>query len=502
MHLTFTTAFIYLLVLLPFIHVSAQEWTYEGSRDFRNFASDSWVDEYGNSYHNITHTSISKNKYGRTDYKYLLILDSNGKFNGMVHIKGCVNRSRILPFANGNFLSVGHNCNPDSTLEPDSRLFDRNGNLLRKGMGFSFSQINYVRTEEGYSLFFRNYLHSTMPTMEFRHIDWDFNIESNMQDLTGLMVPGKSLGTDPFYAPVQGTDGRWLFNAHHGTKQKDLGLSPEWSFVYLTDGDKIYRQFPKDQRNVRVRGMQACQDGYAVLLSEKNGQEYSMTVHILNRHAKPKRKIPVDVLPGQLDRFLVLPDRFIITKSVKDRQTGLHYILLSYDFDGNLLSERILHSNDKVNILSMLPFGDSGLLLAGSVSPSKTDRYAMIWKLDLSDNLSQKPSEDLPDISPQPASPIEEMSIDEVNDEVMSVAVYPNPASIYINFALENANATTTRNQLKVFSMNGRLMHQALLTHSFYELSIESFPPGTYSYQIINLHDKKEFIAGKFVKIE
>jgi len=237
---------LYCLLHLLANPIHAQEWRYEGTKENRNsIFGGSWLDEQGNSYHNVQLAKRSGKSTSAITGKHLLILDKNGRFKGIIQVNGCQNRSPLLPFSKDRLVSLGHNCNTDTVETPDMRLFDKSGKLLATGPSYGLSHMSTVRTESGYTAFFKDGIHSTKPTVEMRQIDWDFNMKSTTLNLSSYLVDGKKLGMVPNLPAVQGADGKWLVDAFLGTPQKDGGLSTDWPFVYLTDGKKTLGRFPK-----------------------------------------------------------------------------------------------------------------------------------------------------------------------------------------------------------------------------------------------------------------
>jgi len=250
-----------------------------------------------------------------------------------------------------------------------------------------------------------------------------------------------------------------------------------------------------------IYGTQAYRDGYAVMMLERNGEAGDLVLYLLDQKAKHQKTIKLDLLPSQFDCFLIHNDHILVFSNDYDPQQGRRYTLRLFDMDGNLKSNRVLH-NDRVIASAVLPYGASSIMVAGAIVPKKADTYSFVWKLDIEPPTepTQAPLVAAAETEPELPSPIADMTIDDVDETVLSVAVFPNPASIYIHFTLENTATPNTNFQLQVFSMNGRMVHQVVLDRPYYELRIAELPAGTYSYQLQNLDDKKEFISGKFIK--
>ncbi|MCU0346898.1 MAG: T9SS type A sorting domain-containing protein [Saprospiraceae bacterium] len=504
------TAYLLYCLLTPVAWPAhAQEWRYEGSREYMNSVfGGSWLDEQGNSYHNVQLSKLTSKSASATTGSRLMILDKNGRFKGIVQVSACQSRNPLLPFSGDRLLSLGHNCNVDTVETPDMRLFDKSGKLLTKGPSHGLFNMSTVRTESGYTAFLKNSFHAPKPVLEIRQIDWDFKVKTKVLKLSSYLVKGKKLGM-VHEQPVQGSDGRWLVDAFLGTPQKDGGLTTDWPFVYLTDGNKLLGRFPKKNTiNGAVFGTQAYQDGYAVMMMERTTEIVGdLVLYLLDSKANHRKTIHLPVLPSRFERFLIHHDHILLFSNDYDPQLGQSYVLRIFDMDGALVSERVLEEN-RARSSAVIPFGEKSIMVAGGIIPKKANNYSFVWKLDLELPNELAPTLPVaavtePELEPTPAplSYIEDMTIDEVDERILSVAVFPNPASIFINFTLENPATPNPRYQLRVLSMNGRTVHQALLNQPSYELRIAELPPGTYSYQLQNLDDKKEVLTGKFVKV-
>jgi hypothetical protein len=83
-----------------------------------------------------------------------------------------------------------------------------------------------------------------------------------------------------------------------------------------------------------------------------------------------------------------------------------------------------------------------------------------------------------------------------VNTEFQSkLKVFPNPANQSINFYLEDINDCT----LFVFSTDGRLIHQQMISSESSNIELSNWESGVYIYQIFD-KNKTPLAGGKFIK--
>ncbi|MCC6725030.1 MAG: hypothetical protein IT258_11005, partial [Saprospiraceae bacterium] len=179
-----TAYLLYCLLTLGANPSYAQEWRYEGSKEYMNSVfGGSWLDEQGNSYHNVQLSKLTSKSASATTGSRLMILDKNGRFKGIVQVSACQSRNPLLPFSGDRLLSLGHNCNVDTAETPDMRLFDKSGKLLIKGPSHDLYKMSTVRTESGYKAFLNNGFHTKKPLLEIRQIEWNFKVETKMLKL-------------------------------------------------------------------------------------------------------------------------------------------------------------------------------------------------------------------------------------------------------------------------------------------------------------------------------
>jgi len=80
-------------------------------------------------------------------------------------------------------------------------------------------------------------------------------------------------------------------------------------------------------------------------------------------------------------------------------------------------------------------------------------------------------------------------------EETSSVNVYPNPASDFVKFEMEN---NVDNLELSVFDNAGRQIKQLTFNGKSAEINLSNFPAGVYSYRITN--SDKLMDSGSFVK--
>ncbi|MCC6727440.1 MAG: T9SS type A sorting domain-containing protein [Saprospiraceae bacterium] len=491
---------------------TAQEWRYEGPKTNANSAGYSWTDAAGNSYHNISEHR-NTGTFGRIHAKSLLVLDKDGNFNGRVQIGGCRSRSLLLPFNEGRYLTNDYDCIGDQSGHLDSRVFDHKGRLLFSGDGFKFSQFTSVMTPNGYTAFSVSMRPQGPPKLGIRDIDWDFNMDESELDLSEMMRSERPMFVKNDIQPVRTSQGQWVLAVIYGQEgESRTVMTPTSGALFLTDGKRITGRMDFEGPNEQVEALQLVDNQVAVLTVEGVSTGHGMKrLYFLDEQHLALSGTPLSL--GNLmylDAFLITEEHIVLTQNHYDWEhwENTHYSLSVLDRSGNLLSQRTLEGH-RAHCHSLLPLGKNSLLLSGEVVLSDSMSYSLVMRLNIVPDKNGSMSKVLAPVEPQaeapPAtiSPIGNMTIEELSPVAISVAVYPNPASISINFALKQPDPSGQQSfELSVFSMEGKLMRQAQFQSDSYELDIADYPPGTYAYRILASGEKLEVLSGKFVKLQ
>ena len=84
--------------------------------------------------------------------------------------------------------------------------------------------------------------------------------------------------------------------------------------------------------------------------------------------------------------------------------------------------------------------------------------------------------------------------IDEAHDNGLKVAIaYPNPGNSQLNIRTALSNS-----YIKVYDLNGKIIHKQELSDNITSINAESWPPGVYVWKVVS--DGKEAESGKWVK--
>jgi len=101
--------------------------------------------------------------------------------------------------------------------------------------------------------------------------------------------------------------------------------------------------------------------------------------------------------------------------------------------------------------------------------------------------------------NPEEISQVSQVTFQTVSTETISASIFPNPASLYINFELKTKSAL--RCTIAVFDGSGRQLHKDTFEGNNYTLPLDRFVPGTYFYRLQFSSTQEKILSGKFVKI-
>ena len=87
-----------------------------------------------------------------------------------------------------------------------------------------------------------------------------------------------------------------------------------------------------------------------------------------------------------------------------------------------------------------------------------------------------------------------QVSVAEHLKNTISIAVYPNPASLMVNFKTESKDVNT----IQVTDVVGRIVDVQSFSSSFLSLNTQSYNAGVYFYTVLD-KNKNSLKTGKFI---
>ncbi len=421
--------------------------------------------------------NINVNNY-KTDY--LMTLHMDGYLESITYLNECGVNSELVPFTNGTLLTSGFNCFYEGNREYDSRVYSKEGKLIKKGPAFGKGSYKYLKVESGYQ-FIKNPYNYKFEEVTLGSIDWDFNIEESIISTKRMTHP--DFGIAPAGGNLCQTKSGYIVTGFdYGEVKSKNRMTPKGGFVsaFDTENKRLMWQYPQSP------------DGY-VLRRFRNNDHLIGLFRMKMGSSRSLLEI-IDESGRLLNSFEIRGDKPVDFVVLKDKIIALfrHHIT-AYTHDGEVIREYQYDSEKRFKQSRIQKINESEYLVLGYTSSFET---AVIRRLSFEEaTVTTSEEEELPIVKG--------VQIDEVDEEVISLSLFPNPASIYINFRLNGDLKADAKYIVEIFDMDGKPVFSQEFDQSEIELEISTLPSGQYFYRLFNADrqmDTKIF-SGKFIKI-
>ncbi|HUR32044.1 MAG TPA: T9SS type A sorting domain-containing protein, partial [Saprospiraceae bacterium] len=406
----------------------------------------------------------------------MIALDANGRFNGMMMMNNPNAEATFAPFGQGRYISQYRG----------SSVFDAQGNLIASGRGIGGNHFARVTTTNGHVYFSKPIDHFKFSYMTIGKISYDFEIDEDSISLQSLAIEGFGI-CNRYQKPARTSQGVWI--VPFGVGPVDVGMSTEHSFVCAIKDEKILWKFP-----------QLLTDHSAIALTAE-GERIGV---VLSAYRQTNQFFLLDN-NGQVQTQF----DFQVTERVEDvRMNQEHVAILTnnslyvYTMDGVQVSHTLLTNDFLINPTEFEVIGNGQYIIAGNYQGQAT-----IIRISMPNPVSPSRPDDQVDLyqgnqsrdNQQETTPVSQVTLQTLSAETISASVFPNPASLYINFELKNRPAFPCT--IAVFDGSGQQLHQDTFEGNNYTLPLDRFVPGTYYYRLQFSSSQEKILSGKFVKI-
>ena len=462
-------------------------WEYEVNAPVKNIPADYWFDEEGNGYFNIRKQNpVHKNQYDQS--LFLLKLNKDGLYRGSTFVNNCTSSALLLPFGEGQLMSSGYNCDSDTSKNVvDSRIFDYVGNVLAKGQGFKGNYFASIQTENGFTFFSKPTRNFSYTYLSMGYIDDDFNISHDTINLKQIEKTGLGI-VNAYNDPIQMSDKSWVVPMNYG-KVEGGGIGVDHGVVLGIKDANLQWSYPDTLSAYKLKHLSSNENKAAILMRK-------------SRNYDPKLLVILDEKGNEVNHFYFRPGF-----SVQDLLlTKEHIILLAshkivlYDHQGNLVSEFNFNDRNYSRPKNMKLDREGNLYFVANKYGS-----SVIVKMGFETLSSADEPDEIAlslDILSKGQQTISSAHFNKVSEQTLSVSVFPNPASVYINFVLKEQPSLLGSYTIQIFDATGKPMHQDTFKGNRYELFLDKYISGTYMYRIFNNSgDPSEIVSGSFIKI-
>jgi len=463
------------------------EWEYVVDAPVRNIPSDYWFDEAGNGYFNIRKQNpIHNNQFDQS--LYLLKLDKDGKFKRSTFVNNCTSSAMLLPFGENQLLSSGYNCDSDTSRNVvDSRVFDYVGNVLAKGRGFKGNYFASIQTDKGYTFLSKPTKQFSYTYISMGHIDHDFTIQHDTISLKQVEREGLGI-VNAYVTPMLMEDKSWVVPMNYG-EVTGSKIAVDHGTVFGIKDAQLQWSYPDTLSAYKLKHISAHKDKVALYMRK-------------SRNYDPRLIVLMDQEGNELHHFYFRPGfsarDLLLTKD--------HIILMAshklvyYDYQGNFVSEFDFNHQNYSRPRNMKGDKEGNIYFVATKYG-----HSAIVKIGFDEPSLEEPTDETEialDSLKEAKESIASVHFNKVSEQTLSVSVFPNPASVYINFVLKENSVSKGPFIIQIYDAAGKPMHEDRFEGNQYELFLDKFISGTYIYRIIDTAEgNTEFVSGSFIKI-
>ncbi len=455
-------------------HLEAQtlEWRYVFDYPVNTWSGDLLVDEDQHVFLNISTQRMDSSYRGGG----MITLDAKGRFNGMIMMNDPDAEATFAPFGKGRYISQYRG----------TSVFDAQGNLIASGQGFGGNHFARVTTTNGHVYFSKPIDWFKASYLTIGRVSNDFQIEKDSISLQSIAIEGLGL-SNPYTKPAMTSDGVWIVPFNSGPVNG--GMSIEHSFVCAIKGEKILWKFPQSLKDYPDISVTTEDERIGVVLSAGS---MANQFFLLDNNGQVRTQFDFQVTGNVADVRLNHDNVAILTNNS----------LYVYTLDGVLVSDIAITNDFLINPTEFEVVDNGDFIIAGNYQG-----HATIIRISMSEAFSPSGTNDqvdlslsdkLPDNSHE-TSPVSQVTLQTVSAETISASIFPNPASLYINFELKNNSSLHCT--ITVFDGSGKQLYKDTIDGNNYTLPLDRFVPGTYFYRLQFSSSQEKILSGKFVKI-
>ena len=483
------------LLLNPELFSQSIVWEYEVETPYRNTPRFFWVDHDGNGFYNMNREDPEYPSRNYTHF-FLLSLDANGKFAGANHVKDCASPTDLLPFGDKFFVSSGNNCLGQFRNSRDTRIFNKEGELIKTGKAFDGTYHAKVKGKDGYTFFSDKLGFEDFETMTIGHIDWDFNFSSNTIPMHSLKIDTLGI-VNNFRDPAQFDTGSWAIPFNYGKVKNNNQISIQHGIVVGVKEDEIKWTYPSSINSFTLEELSSHKNRLAVVMKSKKLKTTLFT--LLDSNGNVLTEIPIKV--SSIKDVILTDDELLVL--------GRHSIS-KFKLNGELVLSSINYHNNKTVEQTKMSLLANGDIIVTGIRDNNTVIRRIRFEEESEEELIEE--ETINELEEEEIeievleeeetdnSPIESMILEDVAEDALSVSVYPNPASLFINFDIETDQQSEF--MIQIIDANGRVIYTDRFNDTRYELLLSDFTAGTYFYKIVrNTTKVTEVLSGKFVRV-
>ncbi len=452
---------IFVFLVSSFCSSQSILWEYDLDVDIQGHVGNFWIDD-DQIHFNITNY----------DMDYLLALDKEGSVQSLTYFNDCKQHASIFPFKDNKFLSIGLNCWGHHKGGYDVRLFSNNGDQIDQFSGLEKASYRTMRLRQGYFFTAKPYEFG-YSDITHGYVDWNVNVRQSKISIESLkreglgIIPSRGLAQLTNKTIVQGFDyGKVNGNQMSGGRYGSV-------LVGIKD-DKIKWTYPEEPDKHGITVFKAYKNKLGLL---RWGTCLNDQFELLDSYGNLLESFNLKEAPKDL---ILQQGRIIFLFR--------HYIA-SYSYKGEILETFEYDPEESMDQSRFKMLDEDSFIITGFGSESKEPIIRMVSLIN-----DMEEDKDIPIIA----------SIDEVASNIRSVSVFPNPASIEVNFKIDGDVLPDEEFNAHIFSSDGKSLMVKSVTETQFSLDISNLPSGQYFYRLMtkNPKSKDDVFSGKFIKVE
>ncbi len=418
----------------------------------------------------------------------LLSLNSKGQFAGRTYVNFLNKIGTIMPMGHGRYLTSSYFRNSDLSVSHNARLYDVHGELIKEGPEYSGNSMSGIPVDNGFVLFTNPPGGFTFSSLIVSKFNSQLAYHSDTVSLMPLFREGKGIMSSTNDAHYL-TNNSLIVPFHYGVDQGGHTIGPDNGVVACIKRNNILWKYPDTLSKYRIEAIATDNNSTWVIFQSKRG--YKQCIH-LDSEGKE-----------------IFSARIRLNSDIKDLEIHIHDLLilttfglLRYSPKCELIKEYNFQENDLGSFNEIQHYADNTYILSGTYRSEPFVGKLIFDENEIPPDLMSTNTHSDGDKVSETTYKIRSINVNQINDELVMVNLFPNPSSISITIEFKSGFLPGDKYQITLTSMNGNIVQQTSSNASKIELDISNLAPGTYYYRIyLNPTDVSKSISGQFIKI-
>lgn len=462
--------------------VFSQEWIFEYESEYDNFIHKSWQSQQNsNTIHGVTLFTVPQS--GKDRRSRLIELNENGDLVSYFKPKDCNTLAFYHPYGQDSIISVSRKC--DGQWKNTFNIFDPSGKkVYTKEFDDKYIADRIIAHKNGITLLKTGSQHDG--NFSFLELDQNNNEKEYHFPFSDFKEDNYSISATHC---VKLNSGEYLLVLNIYRPYKKSTINDSYPKLLLINKEKIVWQLDYKSKLKKIETLLEIDNGYLI---QGTDRENKHTIIILDKSGNHIKTFHPVSPHGSIQPDIYVFDSQLFT--VSNKIYGTTILINQYDLStGEMVNQESVDTDYwRISALQFAVVNQDYYMVTGlSVRSSKTkEQRGFVMKTLRHDTIIQETT-----TTQETLVNVEDL-IQKTSEEILSVKVFPNPASFAIAFEVDGGISTDNM-LLRIFGMDGTLISSQEFNGNHTEVEISSFPRGTYIYTVTT--KEKETISGKFI---